>query len=389
MPTGPHRFGCGEIATGFKAGGYPPGFFNHPRIVPRPGGGGSTGGNRGGGGGRFECYVEQFSCEFRYPGLNYEGTILEPSCREDPEGSFASESDCENAIGGPTGIKECPKVDTCKGKKTGWECVETKEVCPGYEGQKDPPFKYKRSCQETPNGKHTTEAECEKSIGPGTGGPGIYCSNEDKCPDPPVGTPTVGPTTGRSIVRFSCVTGPKQTCIYPNGCGVTGTTACFNPKERYDRTCTQCKNCVETNSGAVTCDIPKGGGPCIHLMGAGCGAGCGDDDPCPQLTNKKHCTTTSRTDCWDIYQEQGVGDVSRYPEQCQSSKSACEQTERECDDAVSWTTGGNTCCCVPSRKTMVKGGCKTYCTSQGAGANCVTKLCPPLVGDPPTSNPWL
>ena len=382
MPTGSHRFGCGEIATGFKPSGYPPGFFNHPRIVPKPGGGGgSTGGGGGSSGNKFECYTETFTCESRYPNAGFVGTIVEPFCREAPGGCivngetcFNSSTECASELAVAVENSPCPRIDTCQAPASEyWACVETQEVCPGFHYQAGP-YRYTRVCQQVAAGagQYNSQAACIAG----------NCVDEDNCPDPEEELPadiTPG-TTGTSVVRFSCVTGDTVFCNYP--CGTTAGGSCFEPTETHSKTCVQCTNCIETLANGVsvvTCDAPPaGGGPCEHLAGTNCGGGCDPEPPCPTMEQKKYCNNSSTTDCHTIW---ASVDPGYFPHPC-GTTGTCFQTDRVCEDCISWTTGGQTCNCVDAVGSLVA-SCQETCISEGPGANCVTEFCPTLQKDPP------
>jgi len=121
MPSGPHKFGCGEIATGFKSGGFPPGWFKHNKIVPRPPGGGKRrpppppGPDE-----QWECFSVITPCP---PPL--EGWISEPKCRKsvggcavDGEKCFKNKSACEAQIATYGSESPCPRYFDCPGYVT-------------------------------------------------------------------------------------------------------------------------------------------------------------------------------------------------------------------------------------------------------------------------------
>ena len=396
MPTGPHRFGCGEIATGFKTGGFPPGYFNPPRVVPRPPGNGTPGGPRGPGPDPWGGYIEPSICPTGQTGQLQYAFCREAPCDLGEENCYPTEGECEAAIAGPAGSPGCPKIDTCEDPPMKWECLETEIPCPGF--GPGPPFKYTRTCDQTLNGTHLNKQDCENSIGPGTGGPGIYCEDEDDCPEPPTYSK---PTTGGSVVRFACITHPLQHCNYP--CAPTlgpgaPVPACFTPTERYNRECYQCTNCVNTivnNAFVVVCDpitaFTAPGtviGECVWPTAQACATAdppCGNDPPCPPLTTAQTCRTTSETDCHTIWAGNMVP-VEQYPLAC-VSPGVCFQTERECDICTCWNTAGTDCCCNETMDVMIPGPCGE-CSSGGSSPNCVSEDCPDLItGSPSIGSP--
>ena len=100
---GAHRFGCGEIATGFRPAGLPPGFFVPTRVVPG-GSGGPPGGNEPPGGldPEWDCIEVIKRCPVPRHGwaqLESEKTYIERECRELPSGQpgFATKDECERS----------------------------------------------------------------------------------------------------------------------------------------------------------------------------------------------------------------------------------------------------------------------------------------------------
>jgi hypothetical protein len=306
MPNHPHRFGCGEIATGFKSGGLPPGFFGFGRIIPKGGGsgrhpGGSCVGCGGGGNGNpWVCEEERFYCSDRYPNGEKEcppahggpaGDCIRTSkCVEVTKGS------CEPGIGNCYADKDaCDKVrakkdeEGCKtfdhcvkgGGNKRYGCVVTPSRCTGPGGG----TYYKKDCVENPTGPYETLVDCE-----------LECKDID-CPVVG-GGPVTGGTAppGLGADTWSCVeTGDTIPCNLPGGTGSNITVAKVK--------CLPCK-CTKKEGpdpAGYTC-VPDGtpGGSdtkqCWTSIKGQCDFNCKPKE-CPRIYNKYDCYEESRELC--------------------------------------------------------------------------------------------
>tara|TARA_R110000824_G_scaffold149216_2_gene319319 strand:- start:665 stop:1828 length:1164 start_codon:yes stop_codon:yes gene_type:complete len=271
MPTGPHRFGCGEIATGFKGSGFPPGFFNPRRVIPGGGKGRNPGGGNGGGGGDnpYKCVKKGDTCEKVYgntkrcPKQGRHPCIQTVKCEEQAKGTcepgvdpgcYASKKECDADIGVVT---ECKEYDDCQPfQDERWYCATQEIPCTGKDVLPNS-YQYKRKCVKcSVKGKtcgthptHKTEAECKKvckSIGcpvftqgpPMTGLPYSCVETNDTIPCDVPGT-TGG---GFSVKKVKCL---PCNCIIKAGkrfCRPAGPPAGNNP------------NPCPPNSTKVSCD---------------------------------------------------------------------------------------------------------------------------------------
>ena len=374
MPTGPHRFGCGEIATGFKTGGFPPCFFCHPRVVPKPPGPPIPPNGGPGGPDPWECYTEPGQCP-----TNQNGTVVDVFCRQatcDPadEGCYATEAECENDIGlngtnHPGGPAGCERIYDCE--EDPWTCVQNYENCP----PPDTGLIWTRSCQQVPVGTpfvtlFDTEALCQGAV---VAGSNVGCADENLCG-------IVTPTT-----RWRCVVGTQEFCTYPPACASTGGNTCFDQDSSTPRNCVECNNCVETVTGGpfptttVTCDEDPAVGPpvCVHLNAADCGlnAPCVSDPPCPVQTTGYYCLTTLENMCAGPQ-----GEPISSPTHCAKTP-FCWEREQQCNDCTCWTVdpgGANEqeCCCDPNLGSGVTVGTCGECTT----TSCDDETCPDATG---------
>ena len=330
MPTGPRRFGCGEIATGFKSGGFPPGFFNYPRIVPRPPGDpGTPGGGNGGGppcpGCPWKCIQTIDTCANLY-GANYECrrpvTPLEPcvakvKCEEQPAGTclpngvdcFNTEAECKQIIGN-TG---CRNIDDCvkKSSQLEYHCYEHQYPCT----QTSPVvYGYTRRCERCSSsnvpGVPSTLPDCNGTIYNSEAACQSSCQHQECPPIIPVSTT---PITG---LPYSCVedTSNPKLCRMP-GPGSNGITV-----EIKGVKCTPC-NCLIQNgvrvctpngvpvAGTQVCSWPGSLSMC-HSDPA-CKAG-----DCPEVIMRGKCYEHKREKCT----EGGQGEEYKVINKCQSCK---------------------------------------------------------------------
>ena len=260
------KFGCGEIATGFKPAGLPPGFFVPPKTGPAScttgcGGGVWTGGL----GGAIET-----------PGVSQPPT---PDPIDPSKGYWAcvtKQEQCPKGKIGPgtTGIppnyylkKECAFIDPRSGGVIGagtkkWgsktECISS-EVC------------ISEKCVLPP----TTQPGGPASTGPaGAGGPSTGVPKEYAC------VQTMEPQCGTGLLDF----------IFPR-------------EEKCE--CRRCP-CTWKAGKGWTCKPPVGTGkPCTGTTSvtgcqkdSECGGSC-KGKPCPPSTRYK-CVTAMRVPCWGL-----------------------------------------------------------------------------------------
>lgn len=300
MPTGPHKFGCGEIATGFKPSGFPPGFFNPRRVCPGGGKGNNPGGGNGGGGGdnpykcvkeddtcgnvhgntkrcppgaRFPC-IQRVKCEVQAVGsCNPTGPNKDPDC-------FASKKECEDAK--LAQVTECLEYDDCRPfQDERWYCATQVIPCTGKDTFGS---QYKRKCVECSvkgntcgtHPTHKTEAECKKVC------KSVGCAVKTQ----------MGPMTGST--PYSCV---ETNDTIP--CDVPGTTGGgFSVKKVK---CLPC-NCIINSKNIRVCTPagpPAGNNPnpCPpNSTKVSCDADCKPKD-CPEKYTKGTCYEHDRELC--------------------------------------------------------------------------------------------
>ena len=309
MPSGPRRFGCGEIATGFKPGGFPPGFFNPSRIIPRPGGPNNPGGGNGGGPGPgpWKCVETPDSCANRHgPGsvCGRAVTPLDPcitttKCEEQAPGSctpgpggdphcYESEQDCEDARA--QNMTGCKEVDDCGPPSDEYHCVEHATPCTGPAGG----YQYRRYCQQCTSNNTPGLPACDGTIYANIGSCQPGCKDE-ACP--PIQTSIGTPFTG---TPYSCVEDPSVTtpCNLPGGTGSPG----YSTKGVK---CLPC-NCVMTSAGRVCTPngVAVGGTPTCPWPVVSPATTCTSHpacrpEECPPVITKYVCYEKSRELCFN------------------------------------------------------------------------------------------
>jgi len=297
MPQGSRKFGCGELATGFRPAGLPPSFYVPNRVIPTGGGGGTNPGTGTEPETEWECKTTYTGCPTGQtcdPEIYPQGCIAKSVCIEIPKGTcsqgktcWPTEPECRATIG-TTG---CPEYDACETPpQPTWKCIETKISC-AEEGWPDD-YRYERKCVQCGPGEncaYISQAECLQ------GCVSIPCPGDRP---PSLDTGDV-PLTGGIKAHSACVEEDKEECLLP---GSTTSTQIYSQK----RTCEPCTNCRRRpfpNQHIIDCDPPAGTtvGPCVPSTT--CGQWC-TSDVCPTTYNKARCRTLSVTTCPEPYAEQ-------------------------------------------------------------------------------------